>query len=152
MFCSAQSMIHWQFFGSVSFSSWWNQAVNNPSIGWSITDPIGHCSTRTGPPIYNDPLIFSGAISMERWRCVDRLIWFLIGIDRILVGMITVSLAGGLLLSYCITSAWNFVIQVGVLLFRGCNATLHMFEQIYFWYVSLYDLSFSRKILPNDRI
>lgn len=69
---------------------------------------------------------------MERWRCADRLIWFLIGIDRILVGMITVSLAGGLLLSYCITSAWNFVIQVGVLLFRGCNATLHMFEQIYF--------------------
>lgn len=43
------------FFGSVSFSSWWNQAVNNPSIGWSITDPIDR------PLLYAD-----GASNLQR--------------------------------------------------------------------------------------
>ena len=112
------------FFGSVSFSSWWNQAVNNPFIGWSITDPIGHCSTRTGPPIYNDPLIFSGAISMERWRCVDRLIWFLIGIDRILVGMIMVSLAVG---CYCHTASRVLGILSFNLVFCSSEDTMQLY-------------------------
>ena len=48
---------------------------------WLIRWSIGHCCTPMGPPIYNDPLIFSGAIRWGGGVCRRR-VW-MIGMDRI---------------------------------------------------------------------